>query len=57
MAQTLYRQFMKRLILSVMLAFIPMSCASERTNAPKKVRNSALTVECRVADRCEASNG
>jgi hypothetical protein len=42
---------------SVMLALIPMACASERTNAPKKVRNSALVFECRVADRCETANG
>lgn len=42
---------------SAMLALIPIACASERTNAPIKVRNSALIVECRVADRCENANG
>jgi hypothetical protein len=43
-------------LISVMLALIPMACAHERTNAPKKVRNSAL-IECRVADRCADANG
>jgi hypothetical protein len=42
---------------SVMLALIPMACATTRDNAGKKtVRNSAL-IQCTTADRCEAANG
>jgi hypothetical protein len=46
-AQTLLRQ--RFLILSVMFALIPISCASERTNAPTNI------YQCKTVRQCEAT--